>query len=86
MRNAKCKVQNYKGDNMKSWSNLMEEASELTKKNAGMLADKFTIYRIAVNALSNLEKIVPIEPCAEYHVDSATDELMKIVDICMPQN
>lgn len=69
---------------MKSWSDLMEEATELTKKNAGLLADRFTIYRIVVNALSNLEKIVPIEPRAEYHVDSATDELMKIVEICMP--
>jgi len=85
MQSAKCKVQNYKGDNMKSWTDLMEEATELTKKNAGLMADRFRIYRLAVSVLNNLEKITPIEP-GEYRMDSATDDAMKIVNICMPQN
>ena len=47
---------------MKSWTELLEESAELSKKNAGLLADKFRVYRIAVNVLNNLEKIVPIDP------------------------
>ncbi|GEM_PF-4309845 len=70
---------------MKSWTDLMEEATELHKKNAGLLADRFRIYRMAVNVLNNLEKIAPIEP-REHHIDSAMDEAMKIVNICIPQN
>jgi len=85
MINPKREAQIYKGDCMKSWSDLMEEATELTKKNAGLLADKFRIYRLAVNVLNNLEKIAPIEP-REYHIDSAMDDANKIVNICIPQN
>lgn len=84
MINPKREAQIYKGGCMKSWTDLMEEATELHKKNAGLLADRYRIYRATVNALNNLEKIVPIEPRAEYHVDSATDELMKVVGICIP--
>jgi hypothetical protein len=71
-------------DGQKSWSEILEESADLSKKNAGLRADKFRIHRMAVNVLNNLEKIVPIEPRAEYHVDAAMDEVMKIVNVCMP--
>jgi len=85
MINPKREAQIYKGGCMKSWNDLMEESTELTKKNAGLLADRFRIYRLAVNVLNNLEKIAPIEP-RDYNADSAMDDAMKIVNICLPQN
>lgn len=84
MRNPEREPQVYKGSCMKSWTDLMEESSEMHKKCAGLRADMWRIHRITVNIFNNLEKIVPIEPRAEYHVDAAMDEARKILNICVP--
>jgi hypothetical protein len=82
MTNQKC---DYKGNPEKSWNDLMEEATGLMKKNAGLLSDRYRIYRAVVNVMQHIEKITPIEPRVEQLIDLAKDELLKIVSICIPQ-